>query len=118
MVDAGDYFTMNRARQYGKTTTLFALAKALARSKLVISLDFQALGSMSFQSENKFSLAFLRIFLREMKRRQIAGMGQLLAQMQNHQHQGYLVSFNFNKKKQIGVFERKIGNIRLIEAVV
>ncbi len=85
MVDAGDYFTMNRARQYGKTTTLFALAKALARSKLVISLDFQALGSMSFQSENKFSLAFLRIFLREMKRQQaqqIAGMDQLLAQMQ------------------------------------
>ena len=26
MVDAGAYFTINRARQYGKTTTLAALA--------------------------------------------------------------------------------------------
>ena len=25
MVDAGKYFTINRARQYGKTTTLLAL---------------------------------------------------------------------------------------------
>ena len=27
MIDAGQYFTINRARQYGKTTTLRALAK-------------------------------------------------------------------------------------------
>lgn len=29
MVDAGQYFTINRARQYGKTTTLNALEKFL-----------------------------------------------------------------------------------------
>ena len=29
MVDDGQYFTINRARQYGKTTTLTALAKYL-----------------------------------------------------------------------------------------
>lgn len=27
MVDAGEYFVINRARQYGKTTTLQALAQ-------------------------------------------------------------------------------------------
>ncbi len=27
MIDAGDYFTINRGRQYGKTTTLAAIAK-------------------------------------------------------------------------------------------
>lgn len=68
MIDAGDYFVINRARQYGKTTTLAALAKDLAGDYFVISLDFQALGSASFQDENTFSLAFLQIFLREMKR--------------------------------------------------
>ena len=57
MVDAGDYFTINRARQYGKTTTLAALAKMLEQQYLVISLDFQALGSAAFQNENTFSLA-------------------------------------------------------------
>ncbi len=29
MVDAGKYFTINRARQYGKTTTLMALENYL-----------------------------------------------------------------------------------------
>lgn len=71
MVDAGDYFTINRARQYGKTTTLTALAKALNEDYIVISLDFQVLGSASFQNENIFSLAFLQVFLREMKRHRI-----------------------------------------------
>ena len=60
MVDAGDYFTINRARQYGKTTTLAELAKALKDRYLVVSLDFQRLGSASFQNEAAFSHAFLR----------------------------------------------------------
>lgn len=68
MVDAGDYFTINRARQYGKTTTLVALAKELSKDYLVVSLDFQAIGSASFASENEFAFAFLRLFLRELKR--------------------------------------------------
>lgn len=71
MVDAGNYFTINCARQYGKTTTLAALAKALGEDYYVISLDFQMLGSASFQNENIFSLAFLQVFLREMKRHQM-----------------------------------------------
>ena len=31
---------------------------------------------------------------------------------------GYLLSFNFNKKKEKGVFERKIAGKRIIEAIV
>ena len=34
MIDAGWYFTINRARQYGKTTTLKALAKFLEYEEL------------------------------------------------------------------------------------
>ena len=48
-VDDGCYFMINRARQYGKTTTLAALAKVLKEDYLVISLDFQALGNESFK---------------------------------------------------------------------
>ncbi|MCD8104655.1 MAG: hypothetical protein LUF35_06565 [Lachnospiraceae bacterium] len=43
MVDAGKYFAINRGRQYGKTTTLYALAEYLREKYLVISLDFQGL---------------------------------------------------------------------------
>jgi hypothetical protein len=42
MVDAGDYFTINRARQYGKTTTLTALKKDLKDKYAVLSLDFSS----------------------------------------------------------------------------
>ncbi len=60
MVDAGEYFTINRARQYGKTTTLNALKNYLSKEYHVISLDFQAIGNAGFQTEQKFVKAFCR----------------------------------------------------------
>ena len=40
MVDDGSYFVINRARQYGKTTTLGRLETYLGGEYVVISLDF------------------------------------------------------------------------------
>lgn len=65
-VEEGAYFSLNCARQYGKTTTLNALAHFLEKDYLVISLDFQALGNASFQNENVFSLTFAEYLLREL----------------------------------------------------
>ena len=59
-IDRGDYFTMNRARQYGKTTTLKALAKFLSKEYVVMSLDFQRLSSSDFRDEVSFVMAFAR----------------------------------------------------------
>lgn len=97
MVDFGDYFTINCARQYGKTTTLTALAKALKNEYLVISLDFQRLGSASFQNENVFSLAFLQIFLRELERQRIeedSGMDEIIKEMRRSSEAGKNEKFN------------------------
>lgn len=58
MVDEGQYFTINRARQYGKTTTLAALEKFLSHEYYVINLDFQMLGHASFETEQIFVEAF------------------------------------------------------------
>lgn len=58
MADAGKYFTINRARQYGKTTVLIALADALADEYEVVSMDFQMLGSLAFEDEQSFVAAF------------------------------------------------------------
>lgn len=58
MVDAGDYFAINRARQYGKTTTLRALSGYLKEDYEVVSLDFQRMSSLSFESEQAFVAAF------------------------------------------------------------
>ena len=64
LVDAGKYFTINRARQYGKTTTLDALARVLSNDYTVLSLDFQAISNAAFKTEEKFVKAFARILIR------------------------------------------------------
>lgn len=58
MVDAGEYFTINRARQYGKTTLLAALAEYLKSDYKVVSLDFQTISYGNFENEEKFVAAF------------------------------------------------------------
>lgn len=58
MVDAGEYFTINRARQYGKTTTLKALADFLKEDYVVASLDFQKMSYANFENEQAFVMAF------------------------------------------------------------
>ena len=60
MVDAGEYFTVNRARQYGKTTTLKALERFLEDDYLVVSLDFQTISQADFATEELFVEAFAR----------------------------------------------------------
>ncbi|MCD8327361.1 MAG: AAA-like domain-containing protein [Lachnospiraceae bacterium] len=62
MVDQGDYITINRARQYGKTTTLRLLADDLQGKYIVVSLDFQNLDSSEFSSVEAFVEAFAREF--------------------------------------------------------
>lgn len=54
LVDAKKYFTINRARQYGKTTTLAALDTFLSDQYDVISLDFQDLTDGSYLDESSF----------------------------------------------------------------
>lgn len=73
-VDRGEYFTINRARQYGKTTTLRALEFFLQEEYLVVNLDFQKLGEAKFKDENTFSLAFARAFLRAVRVRRAEGL--------------------------------------------
>lgn len=67
MIGRGEYFTMNRARQYGKTTTLRALGRFLREEYRVISLDFQMMSEAKFRTENAFSNAFLEVFLRKVR---------------------------------------------------
>lgn len=64
LVDEGKYFTINRARQFGKTTTLQALNDYLNSDYFVVSMDFQMqMSNAKFKSENSFSLAFAKAFV-------------------------------------------------------
>lgn len=64
LVDRKKYFVINRGRQYGKTTTLRALADYLTEEYFVFSLDFQEMPDEKFENGDTFSLAFLNM-LRE-----------------------------------------------------
>ena len=63
LVEKGKYFTINRARQYGKTTTINLLCQNLEPDHIVISLDFQDIEDGSFKNGGEFSKAFARILV-------------------------------------------------------
>ena len=44
MIESDEYFTINRARQYGKTTTFSKLFTALKEKYVVIKISFEGLG--------------------------------------------------------------------------
>lgn len=76
------YFIINRGSQYGKTTTLTALAESLKEDYTVISLDFQKMGTEGFQNEFTFASAFVKMVMDVLKsntRDDVEGMMQLLA---------------------------------------
>ena len=77
LIDTGKYFTINRARQYGKTTTLRALNRNLQKEYYIVSMDFQTFGAGEFENENRFAVSFGRTFLRMLKRNQLSWSDEL-----------------------------------------
>ncbi len=64
-IESGQYFTINRARQYGKTTLLYLLEKELRKQDyLVLSLSFEAADEVDKSLDNQIFLSFLGL-LRE-----------------------------------------------------
>ena len=75
LIDAGKYFAINRARQYGKTTTISALASFLEAEYVVLSLDFQRISDASFRTEEAFVKEFSRNVV---KKANITGMPECI----------------------------------------
>ena len=77
-VDPGKYFVINRGRQYGKTTTLYALEEYLQDSYIVVSMDFQEISTAEYRDEFTFTRAFLRLFTEALQGsgEDIDGLGQ------------------------------------------
>jgi len=55
------YFTINKPRQYGKTTTLNELVNFIKDKYLVISISFEGIGDDVFQNEEVFSKVFIEL---------------------------------------------------------
>ena len=74
MVEKGQYFTINRARQYGKTTTIRQLEKVLLeKGYLVARISFEGVGDTPFENEKNFCLNLLRQISEAFDMRSIKG---------------------------------------------
>lgn len=60
LIDKDKYFTINRARQYGKTTTFATLDRCLREEYHVLWLSFEGVGATAFQSDVSFVHFFVR----------------------------------------------------------
>ena len=50
MVARGDYFCINRGRQYGKTTTLEAIGRQLRDEYCVLKISFEGADNTDFET--------------------------------------------------------------------
>lgn len=61
MISMGDYFCINRGRQYGKTTTLDAIRQNLSGEYCIFSISFEDVEDSSFENERTLYATFVRI---------------------------------------------------------
>ena len=77
MVAKGDYFCINRGRQYGKTTTLEALKSVLEQEGYtVFSLSFENIGQNLFSTDEKFCAAVLWLMKDAVENESVAGLSE------------------------------------------
>lgn len=67
MADRGEYFVINRARQFGKTTTLHVLKQVLMQDYAVISISLEGVGEVMYHDEFAFCRGLGRLILGEVK---------------------------------------------------
>ena len=57
-VSEGEYITINRGRQYGKTTTLYHLTERLSKNYVVFSISFESMGEADFKTNDSLAYSF------------------------------------------------------------
>ena len=69
LIEKGKYFTINRPRQFGKTTTIYLLDKLLNSmpNYLAIRISFEGIGDDPFATEESFCPAFLRFLAQRLR---------------------------------------------------
>lgn len=78
LIDRKKYFVINRGRQYGKTTTLRALEEYLKEEYIVLSLDFQQIGTEDFVDAQTFVHAFAGVLIETLEINGLSGRKELL----------------------------------------
>lgn len=66
MIENEEYFTINRARQYGKTTTLSQIDRMLQGKYTVLRMSFEGAGENAFKNDEGFMRFFVKKVAREL----------------------------------------------------
>lgn len=74
MIDRGEYFAVNRARQYGKTTLLNLLSEKLSESYVVFSISFEGIEDETFDTAAEFCKRFCRLLYKYMLYHSVSGI--------------------------------------------
>ncbi len=74
MIARGEYFAVNRARQYGKTTTLHLLAQKLSADYAVFALSFEGMEDEVFETSARFCDRFCRLLYRYLLYHTVSGV--------------------------------------------
>jgi len=82
LVDDGQYFTINRPRQFGKTTTLSLLAKQLnlRDDYLALSISFEEIDSDTYQHQERFIYEFLILLAQRLEFLKLPQLSRLIEQ--------------------------------------
>ena len=67
MVAKGEYFCINRGRQYGKTTTLEAISRCLSDEYCVLKISFEGADNSDFETAATTNANFLKRIKREIR---------------------------------------------------
>lgn len=66
LIEKGKYFTINRARQYGKTTMLQMIRRKMSDRYLVIPLSFEGMDDGAFTNHEAFVSTFSKMMARRL----------------------------------------------------
>lgn len=67
IIQKGKYFTINRARQYGKTTIMSQIYERFKNEYLVIEISFEGLDDNAFSSTKNFCESFINLISKRLK---------------------------------------------------
>lgn len=79
LIDSKKYFSINRGRQYGKTTTLDMLQEKLRGQYSIFYISFEGLGEESFHNESAFCRLFAGLLYDTIDYGEIDGIGEAAA---------------------------------------
>ena len=100
MVDDGDYFCINRGRQYGKTTTLNSLKSYLeVAGYCVFSISFESVDSTYFSTPSSAGAIVLKLLSICVKRNKTKNLDSHCAEM--------LLSFQEKHAEECSIFDLK-----------